>query len=103
MKYQDVFMHGQNVMHLATEYSCECLEYLYSGPFPMIANHIVATTDYFGKTALHLAAANTTSDCAAKILFAIEDVKTLLPLQDAKGNTPLHIVCHQGISFPPKA
>ena len=31
LRYQDVFMHGQNVIHLATEYSQECLEYICFG------------------------------------------------------------------------
>ena len=96
LRYQDVFMHGQNVIHLATEYSQECLEHLCFGPFDEIANHL-DDNDHFKNTSLHLAASNVTSDCASKILDAVEDVKTILTFQDAKGNTPLHVVCQKGI------
>ena len=102
-------MHGQNVVHLVTEYSQECLEHLIFGPFDEIAAHI-EDKDYFENTPLHLVASNVAPDCAWKILDCVENVKTkstifhlnvktILSLKDSKGNTPLHTVCQKGNFF----
>ena len=98
LRYQDVFMHGQNVIHLATEYSQDCLEYICFGfgNFLGIGEHL-EDRDYFKNTPLHLAACNTSPDCASKILDSVENVKTILKAKDGKGNTPLHIVSQRGI------
>ena len=97
LRYSDVFMHGQNVVHLATEYSQECLEHILFDPFGKITSHSIQDMDFFKNTSLHLAASNVTSDCASKILDCVEDVKTVLTFLDAKGDTPLHVVCQKGI------
>ena len=91
-------MHGQNIIHLATEYSKECLEILLFGPLGDIANHYIEEKDYFQNTPLHLAAANVTSDCASKILKCSENIESFLLVKDLSGNTPLHIVCQKGKS-----
>ena len=99
LKHQDCFMQGQNVLHLATEYSQECLEYLLFGPLNDIPKMHIRDKDNFQNTPLHLAASNVTSDCARKILDCSEDVKSLLTDKDASGNTPLHVVCQKGLSL----
>ena len=98
LRYRDVFMHGQNVVLLVTEYSQECLEHLIFGQFDEIAANI-EDKDYFENTPLHLAASNVTPHCASKILDCVENVKTVLSLKDAKGNSPLHVVCQKGNLF----
>ena len=64
LRHQDVFMHGQNVLHLAPEYSQECLEVLIYGPLDDMPKKHIEDKDYFLNTPLHLAASNTSSDCA---------------------------------------
>jgi len=88
LRYEDVFMHGQNVIHLATEYSQECLEHLCFGPFDEIANHL-DDNDHFKNTSLHLAASNVTSDCASKILDAVDDVKKRSHFSGCKREYPV--------------
>ena len=89
-------MHQQNIVHLATEYSHECLEFLMFGPLAEVAHKHIEDKDYFQNTPLHLAASNVTSDCASKILDCVENVKDVLSIQDSHGNTPLHVVCQKG-------
>ena len=95
LKNQDVFMHGQNVIHLATEYSQECLEFLLFGPCEVPQKYI-EERDYFQNTPLHLAASNVTSECAGKIIDFSEKMKSVLAATDSSGNTPLHVVCQKG-------
>ena len=95
LTYNDIYMHRQSMLHLAAEYSHECLELLLFGPCSKICHHITES-DYFNLTPLHLAAVNTTPDCASKILDSVENAQDLLEIVDREGNTPLHLVCQKG-------
>ena len=92
LRHQDIFMHQQNLLHLASQHSQECLDILLFGPLQNVYRDHLKGVDYFHKTPMHLAAANATSNCAGKLLSFTFDLK----LKDWEGNTPLHIACQQG-------
>ena len=92
LREQDIYMHQQNLLHLASQHSQGCLEILLFGPAQKVYTEHLAHGDYFKKTPLHLAAANATSHCAGKLLSVPFD----LTLKDNEGNTPLHVACHKG-------
>ena len=99
LKPGDIFMHKQNIYHLAAEYSHECLEVLlrvrqenlyYSEELSLKRG------DFLRKTPLHLAASNVSSESARIILQFTQSAKSLLALKDGEGNTPLHDVSKFG-------
>ena len=90
-RYEDIFMHKQNVLHLATEYSYDCLEVLLFTSLTNVRKHII-DEDHWNYTALHLSAQNSTTNCASIILDSVENVRDVLTIKDRHGNTPLHIV-----------
>ena len=85
---QDIFMNNQNLLHLATEYSKECLDVLLSGDIKTVSRKYLRSLDDLKKTPLHLAASNATSECV--IAFINEEVYDV-DVQDINGNTPLHL------------
>jgi hypothetical protein len=89
------FMHLQSLAHLAAEYSLPCLEVLLSqtGAAYRATEAQLEQRDHQGKTPLHLAAANATSEAASNII----GVNVLgIRETDIEGNTPLHIACKSG-------
>ena len=92
LENQDIFMRDQNILHLATEYSKECLDVLLSGDMKVSRKkEYLRSRDGLEKTPLHLAASNATRECVITILNA--DVCTLedVDAKDIDGNTPLHL------------
>ena len=60
---EDISMDGLNVLHLAAQYSIECLELILNGPLMAEAAAVLDDGNDFGDTALHLAASNLDPDC----------------------------------------
>lgn len=93
---EGVFMHQQNLLHLATEYSLPCLQVLLGQGFGSRIHTTIMKqlyeADHLEKTPLHLAAANSTSDAVARFLR----IYPRLGDSDSEGNTPLHIACKLG-------
>ena len=92
----DIFMHKQNCLHLATEFSPECLEYLLYGTCAPDIEKYIDNMDFLKSTPLHLAASNTSPACARLIISRIEDVKGRLKITNQNEDTPLHIACRRG-------
>ena len=91
-----IFMHQQNLLHLATEYSLPCLNILLNQPGDLhraVAEVMINAEDHNKKTPIHLAAINATSE-AAKAL--VRHPEADLKAQDGDGNTPLHMACRLG-------
>ena len=93
-----IFMHQQNLLHLATEYSFPCLNILlnWPGDLQRAVEVMINEEDHNKKTPIHLAAINATSE-AAKAL--IQHPNANLKAQDANGNTPLHMACRLGRAY----
>ena len=51
---EDISMDGLNVVHLAAQYSIECLELLLTGPLMAEVAAVLDEGNDFGDTALHL-------------------------------------------------
>ena len=51
---EDISMDGLNVLHLAAQYSMECLELILNGPLMAEAGAVLDDGNDFGDTALHL-------------------------------------------------
>ena len=90
-----IFMHQQNLLHLATEYSLPCLNILLNRPGDLqrAVEAMINEEDHNKKTPIHLAAINATSE-AAKAL--VRHPEADLMAQDTDGNTPLHMACRLG-------
>ena len=90
-----IFMHQQNLLHLATEYSLPCLNILLNRPGDLqrAVEAMINKEDHNKKTPIHLAAINATSE-AAKAL--VRHPEADLMAQDTDGNTPLHMACRLG-------
>ena len=90
-----IFMHQQNLLHLATEYSLPCLHILLGrlGDLQRAVEEMINKKDHNKKTPMHLAAINATSE-AVKAL--VQHPGADLMAQDAGGNTPLHMACRLG-------
>ena len=90
-----IFMHQQNLLHLATEYSLPCLHILLGrlGDLQRAVEEMISQKDHNKKTPMHLAAINATSE-AVKAL--VQHPGADLMTQDAGGNTPLHMACRLG-------
>ena len=99
MSEDDIFMHKQNCLHLATEFSPECLEYLLCGPYAHDIEQYIEDKDFLKSTPLHLAASNTSPACARLIMSHLEDVKGCLRITNKNEDTPLHIACRRGKSI----
>ena len=95
---EGIFMHQQNLLHLATEYSFPCLNILlnWPGDLQRAVEVMINEEDHNKKTPIHLAAINATSE-AAKAL--IQHPNANLKAQDANGNTPLHMACRLGRGY----
>ena len=90
-----IFMHQQNLLHLATEYSLPCLHILLSRQRDLqrAVEKMINEADHNKKTPMHLAAINATSEAVkALVQHPVAD----LMAQDADGNTPLHMACRFG-------
>ena len=97
---EDIVLHRQNIFHLATEYSSDCLEILlFETQFDKVCldyRKLLQQKDHFERTPLHHAASNLTLDCASKIFDCTHDPNTLLKMKDYEGNNPVHIVSMNG-------
>ena len=96
IKPEGIFMHQQNLLHLATEYSVPCLNILLNLPGDLqeaAVEVMLNQSDHNQKTPIHLAAINATSE-AIKALVRHQEADLLA--QDADGNTPLHMACRLG-------
>ena len=97
---EDIFMHQQSLVHLATSYSIPCLQLLFNqtgSMFKVLARQL-ELKDHSSKIPLHLAAANATPEAVRSLLqHPTVDVKA----KDNDGNSPIHIACMLGRSpFP---
>ena len=86
-------MLGQDIISLATEFNLDCLELILEHAEDILANND-DIKDSFGRTALHLAAAN--AEPSAVKLLVRKGFKGFL-VQDQLGYTPLQIACMKGI------
>ena len=88
----DLYMHEQNLLSLAVQFSTSCLEILLENSDSFL-NELKDLRDSLDRTALHLAACNS-KDTAVKLLVSkgFEAFKS----KDCFGYTPLHLACLKG-------